>query len=575
MSLRFRINLLITALMLLFIMAMGIIIVDDTRKSIKEEMEGTTRVTAQLLTTVLYSSQFIPGTATQRQMILDFLKNLGRVRASDIKLYDGIGTLIYESPLTQYKAGRWAPQWFSRLVAPKVDILTLTIQGGTLVITPDASRSVLDAWDDLQNLIWLALGFFIAVNVLVFWFTGRSLRPLNQILDGLSQMEQGNFGVRLPKFPLPELSSISHTFNRMAGALQDSMAENRRLALIVTQASDAIMIHDLKGNISFWNPAAERLFGYTAGEVVGRSATLLAPAGRENEIKENLEIVVCRSLVENVETQRLAKDGRLIDVSLSAAPLIDPHNEYVIGEICSMRDITEKKRAQQAARELEENRKLTQLIQSHVEEERRSLARELHDELGQYVTAIKTIGASIANRSGSAPEVRTSAQTIVDVAARIYGAMHGIISRLRPSALDYLGLTETLQDSIAAWQSRHPELKFKLDISGMLDDFGETINITVYRIVQECLTNVVRHAQASNVKIAVQRLRAERGGGEELQLVVCDDGKGTPEEAKSEGHFGLLGMRERVQALNGSFRIDNAPDRGFCVNVTLPIEGKK
>ena len=575
MSLRFRINLLITVLMLLFMVGMGVIIVDDTRKSIKEEMEGTTRVTAQLLTTMLYSSQFIPGTATQRQMVLDFLKSLGRVRASDIKLYDGLDTLIYESPLSQYKAGRWAPEWFSRLVSPKVDIVTLRIQGGTLVITPDASRSILDAWDDLHYLIWLALAFFIAVNVLVFWFIGRSLLPLNQILDGLSQMQRGNFSVRLPQFPLPELSSISHTFNRMAGVLQDSMAENRRLALIVKQSGDAIMIHDLQGNISFWNPAAERLFGYTAEEIAGRSATLLAPAGRENEIKENMEIVVHRGLVENVETQRLAKDGRLIDVSLSAAPLIDPHNEYVIGEICSMRDITERKRAQQTARELEENRQLTQLIQSHVEEERRSLARELHDELGQYVTAIKTIGASIANRTGGMPEVQTSAQTIVSVAARIYDAMYGIISRLRPSALDYLGLTETLQDSIAAWQSRHPELKFKLDISGKLDDLGETINITVYRIVQECLTNVIRHAQASKVEIAVKRQPAAAGACEMLRLAVCDDGKGTPEQAVQDGHFGLLGMRERVQALNGSFSIDSAPDRGFCVNVTLPLEGKK
>lgn len=575
MSLRFRINLLITVLMLLFMVGMGVIIVDDTRKSIKEEMEGTTRVTVQLLTTVLYSSQFIPGTTTQRQVLLDFLKSLGRVRASDIKLHDGLGTLIYESPPSQYKAGRSAPEWFSHLVSPKADVITLRIQGGMLVITPDASRSILDAWDDLQYLIWLALGFFTAVNVLVFLFIGRSLRPINQVLDGLSQMQQGNFDVRLPQFSLPELSSISHTFNRMAGALQDSMAENRRLALIVKQSGDAIMIRDLEGNISFWNPAAERLFGYTAEEIAGRSATLLAPPGRENEIRENLEIVMRRSLVENIETQRLAKDGRLIDISLSAAPLIDPHNEYVIGEICSMRDITERKRAQQTARELEENRQLTQLIQGHVEEERRSLARELHDELGQYVTAIKTIGASIANRTGSAPEVRTSAQTIVSVAARIYDAMHGIISRLRPSALDTLGLAETLQDSIAAWQSRHPELRFKLDFSGRLDDLGETINITVYRVVQECLTNVVRHAEASNVEIAVKREPAAAGTCEMLRLAVCDDGKGTPEEAVQDGHFGLLGMRERVQALNGSFSIDSAADHGFCVNVTLPLEGKK
>ncbi|HYA20530.1 MAG TPA: PAS domain S-box protein [Burkholderiales bacterium] len=574
MSLRFRINLLITVLMLLFVIVTGINYVDDIRKSVKEEIEGTTRVAVQLLTTVLYSSQFIPTTATQPQVVIDFLNNVGRVRANDIKLYDVLGNLIYESPPTHYKEGRWAPDWFSRLVAPKVETVTLKIHGGTLLIIPDASRSVLDAWDDLQYLIWLALGFFVAVNVLVFWIVGRSMRPLNQVLDGLSQMEQGNFDVQLPQFPLPELSSISHTFNRMVGALQDSMAENRRLALTVKQSSDAIMIHDLNGNISFWNPAAERLFGYAADEITGRSATVLAPPGKENEIKENLEIVQRRGVIENVESQRLAKDGRLMDVSLSAAPLIDPHNESVIGEICSMRDITERKRALQAASDLEENRRLTQIIQARVEEERRSLARELHDELGQYVTAIKSIGASIANRAESTPEVRSSAQTIVSVAALIYGAMHGIISRLRPSALDNLGLSETLQDSIAAWRLRHPELKFQLDISGSLNDLGEAINITVYRIVQECLTNVVRHAQASNVRIAVKRGPAESGAREVLQLEICDDGKGKPAETLPEGHFGLLGMRERVQALNGSFSTNNVPDRGFCVTVCLPLEGR-
>ncbi|MGH8743575.1 MAG: PAS domain S-box protein [Burkholderiales bacterium] len=571
MSLRFRINLLITVLMLLFIVTTGIIIVDDKRKSVKEEMEGTTRVTVQLLTTALYSSQFVPGTSTQRHVLLDYLNNLGRVRASEIKLLDMLGNTVYESPPFSYKAGRFAPEWFSRLISPKLDVVKLNIQGGQLEITPNPSRSILDAWDDLLNLIWVALIFFVGINLLVFWIVGRLLKPVQQILNGLSQMQKGHFDARLPQFALPELTSISQTFNRMAGVLQQSVSENRRLALIVKQSSDAIMIHDLQGNISFWNPAAERLFGYSAQEIAGRSATVLTPPGREGEIADNLETVARRGLVENVEAQRLAKDGRRVDVSVSVAPLIDPHNEQVIGEICSMRDITEKKRAEQAARELEENRQLTQLIQSHVEEERRSLARELHDELGQYVTAVKTIGASIANRPESAPEVRTSALTIVEVAARIYNAMHGIISRLRPSVLDNLGLPETLQDSVAAWQSRHPETHFQLQCSGKLDDLGETFNITLYRIVQECLTNAIRHAQASQVDIMVTRERANNQ--DSVRLCVRDDGKGAAEELVTLGHFGLLGMRERVQALNGTFAIDSAPNKGFCVNVVIPLPG--
>src|SRR5689334_23694758 len=111
-----------------------------------------------------------------------------------------------------------------------------------------------------------------------------------------------------------------------------------------------------------------------------------------------------------------------------------------------MRDITEHRRAQQTERELEQNRRLTQLIQTRLEEERRSIARELHDELGQCVTAIKTIGAAIANRTvEAAPEIHRSAQTIVQVASHIYDVVHGIIRQLRPSALDHLGLQEAIE----------------------------------------------------------------------------------------------------------------------------------
>jgi PAS domain S-box-containing protein len=162
------------------------------------------------------------------------------------------------------------------------------------------------------------------------------------------------------------------------------------------------------------------MFGYRIEEIVGRSATLLTTAERHAEVQENLDTVKRRALIEMIETQRLTKDGRLVDVALSAAPLIDPLSDEVIGEICSMRDITEHKMVQQAERELEQNRQLTRAIQSRLEEERRSIARELHDELGQCVTAIKTIGTAISNRAReTAPDTYENAQTIVSVAAHL------------------------------------------------------------------------------------------------------------------------------------------------------------
>jgi glucose-6-phosphate-specific signal transduction histidine kinase len=263
----------------------------------------------------------------------------------------------------------------------------------------------------------------------------------------------------------------------------------------------------------------------------------------------------------------LTPDGRVVDVALSAAPLIDPSTGEVIGEICGMRDITEHRRAQQTARELEQNRRLTHLIQTRLEEERRAIARELHDELGQCVTAIKTIGAAIANRSkDTASEIHASAQTIVNVAGHIYDVVHGIIRQLRPSALDHLGLREAVEDLVDIWRSRHPEIVCELTLRGAVDGLGEAINITVYRVIQECLTNVLRHAEATHAQIEVRRDEAT------LRVSVSDNGKGLGERSESESErFGLMGMRERVQALGGQFQLESRPGAGLTVIASIPV----
>jgi hypothetical protein len=387
------------------------------------------------------------------------------------------------------------------------------------------------------------------------------------ILSGLSQMEQGRYHVRLPAFALPEFDSIGQTFNRMADALEESHAENQRLALVTKQSSDAIIIHDLEGNISFWNPAAERLLGYRAETIVGKSARLLTPPDLEGELAENLATIHAGGLIENLETRRVAQDGRVVEVALSAAPLVDPASNEVIGEICSMRDITEHKRVQQAEAELEQNRRFTQLIQTRLEEERRVIARELHDEMGQSVTAIRTIGAAIANRTeGSDAQIHANARTIVQVAGHLYDVVHGIIRQLRPSALDHLGLQDALEGWVETWRSRYPDVALDLTLEGELSDLGETVNITVYRIVQECLTNVVRHAGADRAQIGIRRT------GDALEVLVRDNGRGLGERNANEAaRFGLMGMRERVQALNGEFELLTQPGAGLSVRARIPL----
>jgi len=137
MSLRFRINLIITLLIVVFSLVTAKIVLDDARRQIREEMEAGTKVTLQLLTTVLYSSQFVPPTENEPNgVLLGFLTQLGRVRANEIRLYARDGTLLYTSPPPVYKAGRSAPRWFTDLVAPRTQPVELAVKGGRIAITP-------------------------------------------------------------------------------------------------------------------------------------------------------------------------------------------------------------------------------------------------------------------------------------------------------------------------------------------------------------------------------------------------------------------------------------------------------
>ena len=230
-----------------------------------------------------------------------------------------------------------------------------------------------------------------------------------------------------------------------------------------------------------------------------------------------------------------------------------------------------------AERQLEENRQLTHLIQKHIEDERRSLARELHDELGQYVTAIKTFAVGIANKAKANSDgagmsgIASNAQVIVSAADQIYDGMHNIVRQLRPGALDNLGLAETLKDVVSSFQAQHPEIKIQLQLSenlefGKLQSLGETVSINLYRIVQESLNNALKYAQAT--KIDIKLTKSATG---ELQLSIKDNGIGMDVDAVDQTtHFGLLGMRERVQALNGTFNIDALPNQGTTINIHVP-----
>jgi two-component system sensor histidine kinase UhpB len=223
-------------------------------------------------------------------------------------------------------------------------------------------------------------------------------------------------------------------------------------------------------------------------------------------------------------------------------------------------------KAHDAEARLEERRELSSLADQRVEEERRLIAHELHDEFGQSVTAIRSMALAIASRAAERdPETGNVARLISEEAARLYDAMHGLIPRLAPLSLDTLGLADTLESLVRDWQRRHPATVLSLRRQ-LAQDLGPSVTLTVYRVVQEGLINALRHAQASQVQITVE-CDARR-----VLVSVADDGRGLSDEWARPGHFGLRGLQDRVQQLRGVFSVGNAAAGGVEVTAEIPLE---
>ncbi|MGY8843251.1 MAG: PAS domain S-box protein [Burkholderiales bacterium] len=572
MGIRFRVNAAISFIAVIFLLVTAFILIDDRRQAINEEIEAGTRVTVHLLESVALSRFPLMEGADPVEGLAGFLRRAGRVRGNEIRLYDQAGTLVYESPPSDYKQGRWAPDWFSHLMSPGDRNFQLNLPFGSIVITPDASRSVLDAWDELKRFGLVLMIFFVILNVAIFGLLGRAMRPLKGILSGMSLLEKGDLSIRLPDYKLPEFDAIGHTFNRMATTLHEALAQNAKLALVAQQSSDAILIVDLEGKVSFWNPSAERLFGFSSDEILGRSVDMIVPQESLAQHMSTQDRVSTSRKIEQFESQRLKKNGEVVDVEVSVAPLVDPDTKQLMGQISVLRDMTDYKSRISAEMELQQNKRLTQIIQEKLEEERKSIARELHDEMGQNLTAIKTIGTAIANRDSDEGSItRQNALTIVEVTSRIYDMVHSIIRELRPSALDHLGLEDAIFELCERHRRANRDLDLKLNFDGGLNRYDEYVNITVYRVIQECLTNAAKHAGATSVSVTVSNLLVESNLAR-IEIKVQDDGKGLDVDLSESRRFGLLGMRERVQAFNGDIQIESDSGTGTLITADMTVK---
>ena len=240
------------------------------------------------------------------------------------------------------------------------------------------------------------------------------------------------------------------------------------------------------------------------------------------------------------------------------------------------RDQLVMRRATEArlAEALAENQRLAQQYVDMQEYERKALARDLHDELGQYLNVIKLDAVSIrdassGNDAGSA-SLAGAARAVIENVDRVYGVVSSLIRQLRPVGFDELGIAAALENCVNDWRARLPETVIELSIDTGFDDPNENRALALFRLVQEALTNVARHSRATRAEIRVARIRRSEAR-EFIEVSIADDGEGADMAAPHTG-LGLVGMRERVAAFGGSLRLTSARGAGFQVTASIPVQ---
>jgi two-component system CheB/CheR fusion protein len=409
------------------------------------------------------------------------------------------------------------------------------------------------------------------------------------------------------RFGAPEDRQVAVLFNNINPRKEAEEAlrkSEERLRLMSESFTDyAIFMTDVNGRILSWNTGAEQIFGYPEAEIIGEPASrLFTPEDGESRVPE-YEMETARTTGQaSDERWLLRKDGGRFYASGIMVPLFEKGE--MIGFAKIARDLTKRKQAEEELRrqheelesivagrtaelaeandalrtEMEERRlieeerfALLQKIVTTQEDERRRIARDMHDSLGQQLTAFRLKLASLKSDDYSDGRIGEGLEVLQQLAKRLDSEVNFLVWELRPTILDDLGLAAAIENYVREW-SRHYEIGAEFHAGRMGEErLSENVETNLYRITQEALNNTYKHARANNANVVLELRKNE------IVLVIEDDGIGfeigeVDRTSESGRGLGLIGMRERAAIIGGMIEIESSPGNGTTTFIRIPVE---
>ena len=367
---------------------------------------------------------------------------------------------------------------------------------------------------------------------------------------------------------------------KIGGMFQDITERKESEELLVkmkkaiTTSGEVIFLTDQEGIFTYINPAFTSLYGFTSDEIIGKNTPDILNSEIFNKtVYEDFWKTLLKGVEVRGELINKKKDGTLINIESSSTPILDEDNK-IIGFLGIQRDITERKSAEKALNNSQQQlRNFAAHLQNIREEEKIAVAREIHDDLGQMLVALK-IEIGLFNQkmkkgnSLKSNEIISEFDEISEMVDKTIKTTRRIMSGLRPEIIDSLGFIEAGKLYVNEFEERNDiTCQFESEISEL--NINSQQAVALFRILQEALTNIVKHAKASAIKIHFSTQ------SDKFIMEISDNGIGFDENHKVRpDSYGMIGMKERVLLLDGELNISSKPGEGTCLRVEMPYLAK-